>query len=180
MTLPRRLGGAPGLVSEWTSSPLWRLTQGHSPGPEPPFNRAFRHICDQRCPPQGLGSTGLQLSGGLVSPRPWTRTLGAVSAAGALITGILVATTAPAPARHPDPRADQERCLSGSADRQAVFARAARVSGVPRAVLLGVSYLESRWDDHAGSPSTAGGFGPMHLTHVVAGTPAAQPDPLGK
>jgi len=115
-----------------------------------------------------------------VSPRPWMRTLGAVSAAGALVTGILVATTAPAPAGHPDPRAGGRQCLSGTSDRQAVFTRAARVNGVPRAVLLGVSYLESRWDDHAGSPSTAGGFGPMHLTHVVAGTPAEQPDPLGK
>jgi N-acetyl-anhydromuramyl-L-alanine amidase AmpD len=115
-----------------------------------------------------------------VSPRPWTRTLGAVSAAGALVTAILVATTSPAPAVHPAPRSDWRPCLAGPADRQAVFNRAARVSGVPRAVLLGVSYLESRWDDHAGSPSTAGGFGPMHLTHVVAGAPAERPDPLGK
>jgi len=115
-----------------------------------------------------------------VSPRPWRRTLGAVSAAGALVTGILVATTAPAPAGHPDPRAAGRQCLSGTSDRQAVFTRAARNNGVPRAVLLGVSYLESRWDDHAGSPSTAGGFGPMHLTHVVAGTPTERHDPLGK
>jgi hypothetical protein len=34
-------------------------------------------------------------------------------------------------------------------------------------VLLGVSYLKSRWDDHAGAPSTSGGYGPMHLTDVT-------------
>jgi N-acetyl-anhydromuramyl-L-alanine amidase AmpD len=115
-----------------------------------------------------------------VSSRPWTRTLGAISAAGALITAILVATTSPAPAGHPSPSADWRACLAGSPDRQAVFTRAARIGGVPRAVLLGVSYMESRWDDHAGSPSTAGGYGPMHLIHVVASTPSARFDPLGK
>src|SRR4051794_41833343 len=112
--------------------PLWRLTQGHSPGPEPPFNRAFRHICDQRCPPQGLGSTGLQLSGGLVSSRPWTRTLGAVSAAGALVSAILVATTPPAPAGRPSPNADWRGRLFGSPPPPAGLSRAAPGRGGPR------------------------------------------------
>ncbi|HET9841329.1 MAG TPA: peptidoglycan recognition family protein [Nocardioides sp.] len=115
-----------------------------------------------------------------MSSRPWTRTLGAVSAAGALVAGILIATTPPAPAGRPGPGTDWRACLAGSPDRQAVFTRAARVSGVPRAVLLGVSYLESRWDDHGGSPSTAGGYGPMHLTHVVGSTPPGGFDRLGK
>jgi hypothetical protein len=44
-----------------------------------------------------------------------------------------------------------------------VFARAADASGVPEPVLLAVSYMESRWDDHGGRPSTSGGYGPMHL-----------------
>ena len=52
--------------------------------------------------------------------------------------------------------------------RQAAFGAAARATGVPRAVLLSTSYLESRWDDHGHSPSTAGGYGPMHLTDVSA------------
>jgi len=47
--------------------------------------------------------------------------------------------------------------------RQGDFAAAAREFGVPESVLLGVSYLHSRWDAHAGLPSTAGGYGPMHL-----------------
>jgi hypothetical protein len=50
------------------------------------------------------------------------------------------------------------------ADRQQQYAAAAAEYGVPESILLGVSYLESRWDTHAGRPSTSGGFGPMHLT----------------
>ena len=59
---------------------------------------------------------------------------------------------------------DWTRCLEGPADRQATFERAADVSGVPVQVLLGVSFLETRWDDHGSAPSYEGGFGPMHLT----------------
>ncbi|GHF88184.1 hypothetical protein FHX82_000932 [Amycolatopsis bartoniae] len=50
--------------------------------------------------------------------------------------------------------------------RQRAFAAAAAEFGVPEQVLLGVSYLESRWDHHGGTPSTGAGFGPMHLTDV--------------
>jgi N-acetyl-anhydromuramyl-L-alanine amidase AmpD len=52
--------------------------------------------------------------------------------------------------------------------RQEVFAAAAGEFGVPESVLLGVSYLESRWDVNAGTPSTSAGYGPMHLTDVEA------------
>ncbi|HEX5598920.1 MAG TPA: N-acetylmuramoyl-L-alanine amidase, partial [Micromonosporaceae bacterium] len=48
--------------------------------------------------------------------------------------------------------------------RQDVYAAAAAEFGIPESVLLGVSYLESRWDVNGGGPSTSGGFGPMHLT----------------
>ena len=37
-----------------------------------------------------------------------------------------------------------------------------------------MSYLQSRWDTHAGAPSVSGGYGPMHLTDArtaIAGTP---------
>ncbi|MFC3588345.1 N-acetylmuramoyl-L-alanine amidase [Streptantibioticus rubrisoli] len=47
---------------------------------------------------------------------------------------------------------------------QQAFAQAAQQYHVPLSVLLGVSYLESRWDAHAGRPSVSGGYGPMHLT----------------
>jgi hypothetical protein len=51
-------------------------------------------------------------------------------------------------------------------DLQSAFARAAREFGVPPSVLLAVAYNESRWDTHNGQPSTAGGYGPMHLVDL--------------
>lgn len=47
---------------------------------------------------------------------------------------------------------------------QRAFAAAAVEYHVPQSVLLGVSYLQSRWDTHGGAPSVTGGYGPMHLT----------------
>ncbi|MBV2352978.1 N-acetylmuramoyl-L-alanine amidase [Streptomyces sp. J2-1] len=47
---------------------------------------------------------------------------------------------------------------------QHAFADAASQYHVPQSVLLAVSYLQSRWDTHAGAPSVSGGYGPMHLT----------------
>jgi hypothetical protein len=90
-----------------------------------------------------------------------TRKLGAGATVIALVAagaGVLAAPGAAA--------ADWSRCLGGTPDRQAVFARAASVSGVPVEVLLGVSFMESRWDDHGASPSTSSGYGPMHLVQV--------------
>ncbi|MEO3848261.1 N-acetylmuramoyl-L-alanine amidase [Streptomyces sp. B8F3] len=59
---------------------------------------------------------------------------------------------------------------SGTGALQESFAAAARQYGVPESVLLGVAYLESRWDAHDGAPSVAGGYGPMHLTDLRAAT----------
>ncbi|NUR92147.1 MAG: N-acetylmuramoyl-L-alanine amidase, partial [Nonomuraea sp.] len=56
------------------------------------------------------------------------------------------------------------------AGRQQAFKAAAEEFKVPESVLLGVSYLESRWDAHAGQPSSDAGFGPMHLTDAAAYT----------
>ncbi|MCH0565760.1 MULTISPECIES: N-acetylmuramoyl-L-alanine amidase [unclassified Streptomyces] len=47
---------------------------------------------------------------------------------------------------------------------QRAFAAAATEYHVPQSVLLGVAYLQSRWDGHGGAPSVTGGYGPMHLT----------------
>ncbi|MEU4038021.1 N-acetylmuramoyl-L-alanine amidase [Streptomyces collinus] len=47
---------------------------------------------------------------------------------------------------------------------QQAFATASAEYHVPQSVLLAVSYLQSRWDSHAGAPSVTGGYGPMHLT----------------
>ncbi len=56
----------------------------------------------------------------------------------------------------------------GDGGRQQTFADAAREFGVPESVLLAVSYLGSRWDAHAGQPSRAAGYGPMHLTDAAS------------
>ena len=53
-----------------------------------------------------------------------------------------------------------------STARQAAFAAAAKEFGVPERVLLAVAYNLSRWENHGGAPSFAGGYGPMHLTHL--------------
>ena len=95
---------------------------------------------------------------------------GSAAAVASLIVGGLALTAAPQAAQ----AADWSRCLNGSSDRQAVFARAADVSGVPQKVLLGVSYLESRWDDHGRRSSSSGGYGPMHLTQDAVAAHAAR------
>ncbi|MFI7708219.1 N-acetylmuramoyl-L-alanine amidase [Nonomuraea sp. NPDC049480] len=63
--------------------------------------------------------------------------------------------------------------------RQDDFAAAAREFGVPVSVLLGVAYLGSRWDAHGGWPSTAGGYGPMHLVDTIPVAASAIGDALG-
>ncbi|WP_020520741.1 N-acetylmuramoyl-L-alanine amidase [Catelliglobosispora koreensis] len=83
----------------------------------------------------------------------------------------LVLSPLPAQAQEPD-------------SRQAEFSAAAAEFGVPESILLGVSYLESRWDYNAGTPSTGGGFGPMHLTDAayVGSLPVPQEEhePVGE
>ena len=97
------------------------------------------------------------------------RTLRASVLAIALAAGTLGAWTGAssgAPSRPADPRTDCVAVLA-SPDRQSAFRAAARAAQVPTTVLLAVSYLESRWDHHGGAYSTAGGYGPMHLTNVA-------------
>ncbi|MER8001359.1 N-acetylmuramoyl-L-alanine amidase [Streptomyces sp. NPDC095613] len=60
------------------------------------------------------------------------------------------------------PSATAERPDSGTLQEE--FTAAAERHRVPSSVLLGVSYLQSRWDTHRGAPSVSGGYGPMHLT----------------
>ncbi|MGW0708496.1 N-acetylmuramoyl-L-alanine amidase [Streptomyces sp. NPDC002643] len=72
--------------------------------------------------------------------------------------------TAPAVLLLPLLGAAPTEAQSASARLQGAFATAAAEYGVPRSVLLGVSYLQSRWDAHGGAPSVTGGYGPMHLT----------------
>jgi N-acetyl-anhydromuramyl-L-alanine amidase AmpD len=92
----------------------------------------------------------------------------ATAAALPLVATALTLTTTPQAAA-----ADWSRCLEGSSGTQAAFHRAAEVSGVPEKVLLAVSYLESRWEDHNGQMSTSAGYGPMHLTSSTLGAPGS-------
>ncbi|MBE1486225.1 N-acetylmuramoyl-L-alanine amidase [Plantactinospora soyae] len=82
----------------------------------------------------------------------------------AMVGAVALVPSGPAPAAAP-----------ASDGRQQEYAAAATEFGVPESVLLGVSYLESRWDTNAGTPSTSGGYGPMHLTDAeyLRGLPAA-------
>ncbi|MFI5606072.1 N-acetylmuramoyl-L-alanine amidase [Amycolatopsis sp. NPDC051903] len=77
-------------------------------------------------------------------------------AGGAGLLAVALATPVPAQAQPPNQQRQQD------------FVNAAREFGVPLDVLLGVSYLESRWDYNAATPSTAAGYGPMHLTDLRA------------
>ncbi|MZD03917.1 N-acetylmuramoyl-L-alanine amidase [Streptomyces sp. SID5785] len=82
-----------------------------------------------------------------------------VRAAGTLAAaGLLLPLLGAAPPQGSAAPADQKL--------QSAFAAAAAEFEVPQSVLLGVSYLQSRWDTHAGAPSVSGGYGPMHLTDV--------------
>lgn len=55
---------------------------------------------------------------------------------------------------------------------QNAFSAAAAEFKVPESILLAVSYNVSRWEDHQGHPSIAGGYGPMHLTQGTQTTPS--------
>ncbi|PZG19794.1 N-acetylmuramoyl-L-alanine amidase [Nonomuraea aridisoli] len=101
--------------------------------------------------------------------------------AAVLAAGVL---TAPAEAERRDSGARSPAGAARAEGRQADFAAAAREYGVPESVLLGVAYLESRWDANGGRPSTAGGYGPMHLVdafpaEVTDGIGDAHGDPRG-
>ncbi|MFG3660542.1 N-acetylmuramoyl-L-alanine amidase [Streptomyces sp. NPDC047706] len=80
------------------------------------------------------------------------RTAGTVAAAALLLPLIGAAPSGTGPEGRPDSRL------------QKAFERAAAAYDVPQSVLLGVSYLQSRWDAHGSAPSVSGGYGPMHLT----------------
>jgi N-acetyl-anhydromuramyl-L-alanine amidase AmpD len=98
--------------------------------------------------------------------------MAAAASALALTTTGLALASIPSSASTTHPRSTGQDCLSSigsgpaAQERQRAFAAASRTYGVPSSVLLGVSYMESRWDDHGTAPSTAGGYGPMHLTKV--------------
>ncbi|MFI5804686.1 N-acetylmuramoyl-L-alanine amidase [Streptomyces sp. NPDC051561] len=90
--------------------------------------------------------------------------LSAIRTGGAAASTALLLLLAPLPyataAQEPSPGTLQQE-----------FDAAAARYRVPPSVLLGVSYLQSRWDTHAGAPSATGGYGPMHLTDARSRSP---------
>ncbi|MFF3753697.1 N-acetylmuramoyl-L-alanine amidase [Streptomyces sp. NPDC002018] len=94
---------------------------------------------------------------GSVPPHPRSRRGRALRAGGVVASAALllplVSAAPSATAEHPPADALQR-----------AFADASARYRVPQSVLLGVSYLQSRWDTHGGAPSVTGGYGPMHLT----------------
>ncbi len=105
-----------------------------------------------------------------LSRRRLWRAGAATSTVALLASGIALSAIPSASAHRVITGADCLRAVApGPADsaRQRVFEAASSTYGVPLAVLQGVSYLESQWDNHGTSPSTAGGYGPMNLTDVT-------------
>ncbi|MFJ3234300.1 N-acetylmuramoyl-L-alanine amidase [Streptomyces sp. NPDC086787] len=84
----------------------------------------------------------------------------AVAASAALLLPLLGAAPAPDPV--------------DTGTLQRAFAAAADAHHVPPDVLLAVSYLQSRWNTHGGTPSVLGGYGPLHLTDARAALGAAR------
>ncbi|MCB5910597.1 N-acetylmuramoyl-L-alanine amidase [Streptomyces pinistramenti] len=82
------------------------------------------------------------------------------SAVGVAAAGLLLPLVSAAPSAG--------AATAGPGDLERAFTEAAARTHVPRSVLLGVAYLESRWDGHGGAPSVSGGYGPMHLTDARA------------
>ena len=98
--------------------------------------------------------------------RRWLMSSVAGASALALTTAGLALATIPSSAstaRHDPTGRDCLAAIGSGPDaqaRQRAFDAASRTYGVPARVLLGVSYMESRWDDHGHAPSTSGGYGP--------------------
>ncbi|QLH20276.1 N-acetylmuramoyl-L-alanine amidase [Streptomyces sp. Rer75] len=103
------------------------------------------------------------------SRRTALRTAGAAASAAFLLP---VVSAAPA-ARADQPPSDGTSSPEGAGALQRAFVAAAQEHGVPLSVLLGVSYLQSRWDGHRGAPSVTGGYGPMHLTDAFTALSSA-------
>ncbi|MEU7313856.1 N-acetylmuramoyl-L-alanine amidase [Streptomyces sp. NPDC007083] len=111
--------------------------------------RSFR---DPDSAPADDSSAGRGRRGERRTGRRGSRSAVVAAAAAALVVPLLTAGS-PATADQPD---------GGTLQQQ--FAAAADRYHVPEKVLLGVSYLQSRWNAHQGAPSVSGGYGPMHLT----------------
>ncbi|GGO45712.1 amidase [Streptomyces daqingensis] len=131
--------------------PGFHESSGPVPDAPDPLRRRLRRALD-RLPVRGRSARALT-----------------VTAAGAAAAALLLPLASPGPYATAGQR--------DSSKLQQHFTDAAEQYKVPRSVLLGVSYLQSRWDAHDGAPSVTGGYGPMHLTD--ARTALAEASPAG-
>ncbi|GGX70425.1 N-acetylmuramoyl-L-alanine amidase [Streptomyces anandii] len=99
------------------------------------------------------------MRGSATDPTPTPGRRRARTAAGAVASAALLL-----PLLGAAPSAGATAAADDTGRLQRAFASAAAEYHVPVSVLLGVSYLQSRWDGHGGAPSVTGGYGPMHLT----------------
>ena len=97
-------------------------------------------------------------------------------AVAALLLPLVPALAVPSSAAGPPPGPVSCDAVLTAPDRESAFAAAATASGVPADLLKAVAYMESRWDQHAGAPSTDGGYGVFNLLEDAS--PA--PDGAGK
>ncbi|MFI0779889.1 N-acetylmuramoyl-L-alanine amidase [Streptomyces sp. NPDC021212] len=104
------------------------------------------------------------------SRRTALRTAGAAASAALLLP---IVSAAPAARADQPPSGGTPSPDASATTLQRAFAAAAKEHRVPLSVLLGVSYLQSRWDGHRGAPSVTGGYGPMHLTDAFTALSSA-------
>ena len=87
-------------------------------------------------------------------------------------SSLAAATTSPRDGRSGRPVSCRILARGGRHAEQSAFTAAAHTTGVSRALLLAVSYLETRWDSYGAAQSSSGGYGPMNLTSGAASTKA--------
>lgn len=67
------------------------------------------------------------------------------------------------------PTASAVTVTQAQQQRLSQFEAASKEFGVPKEVLLSISYNLTRWENHDGEPSVAGGYGVMHLLGAAPG-----------
>ena len=91
------------------------------------------------------------------------RSTALAAAAGLLLPLIPLSAAAAAPTAVPDDRAVVCAPVLAAGSLDEAFSVAAQATGVPADLLKAVSYMESRWDQHAGQVSADGGYGVFNL-----------------
>ncbi|MGI5189455.1 N-acetylmuramoyl-L-alanine amidase [Promicromonospora sp. CA-289599] len=91
------------------------------------------------------------------------RSTALAAAAGLLLPLIPLSAADAAPTAAPDGGAVACAAVLAAGSLDEAFSAAAEATGVPVDLLKAVSYLESRWDQHAGQASADGGYGVFNL-----------------